>query len=87
MSLRFAVLTISDRSSRGERPDSSGPALIELIEQQGWAVNRRSLLPDDMKILRETLAAWADRGDLDIILTTGGTGFAPRHWPAFAVEC
>ncbi len=78
MSLRFAVLTISDRSSRGERPDSSGPALIELIEQQGWAVNRRSLLPDDMKILRETLAAWADRGDLDIILTTGGTGFAPR---------
>jgi molybdopterin adenylyltransferase len=78
MSLRFAVLTISDRSSRGERPDDSGPLLIEGIQKQGWTVNRHSILPDDEKILRETLAAWADRNDVDIILTTGGTGFAPR---------
>jgi molybdopterin adenylyltransferase len=78
MMLRFALLTVSDRSARGERPDSSGPALAEMIKQQGWSVARRAILPDDLKILRETLAAWVDRGDADIILTTGGTGFAPR---------
>jgi molybdopterin adenylyltransferase len=78
MMLRFALLTVSDRSARGERPDSSGPALAEMIKQQGWSVARQAILPDDLKILRETLAAWVDRGDADIILTTGGTGFAPR---------
>lgn len=76
--LRFAVLTVSDRSSRGEREDQSGPVLVALIEQQGWSVLRRSILPDDFSILCETLAAWADRDDVDIIVTTGGTGFAPR---------
>lgn len=78
MTLRFAVLTVSDRSSRGERPDLSGPALVEVIKKSGWTVIRQVILPDDLTILRETLAAWADRGEADIILTTGGTGFAPR---------
>ncbi|HEY9151272.1 MAG TPA: MogA/MoaB family molybdenum cofactor biosynthesis protein [Anaerolineales bacterium] len=78
MSLRFAVLTVSDRSARGERPDASGPALIEMIKHQGWEVIRQSVLPDDLNILRELLESWSDRGDVDIILTTGGTGFAPR---------
>lgn len=76
--LRFGVLTVSDRSARGERPDTSGPALVELIKSQGWEVTHTDILPDDLSILRESLAAWADRGDADIILTTGGTGFAPR---------
>ena len=76
--LRFAVLTVSDRSARGERPDASGPALVELIKSQGWEVMRSGILPDDLGGLRESLAAWADNGDVDIILTTGGTGFAPR---------
>jgi molybdenum cofactor synthesis domain-containing protein len=76
--LRFGVLTVSDRSARGERPDTSGPALVELIKSQGWEVTHTDILPDDQGILRESLAAWADRGDADIILTTGGTGFAPR---------
>ncbi len=76
--LRFAVLTVSDRTARGERPDASGPALVELIKAQGWQVVRQEVLPDDWKLLRESLAAWADHGDVDIILTTGGTGFAPR---------
>lgn len=78
MTLRFAVLTVSDRSSRGERPDASGPALVQVIQNKGWEVTRRAILPDDLTILRETLAAWADRGNVDVILTTGGTGFAPR---------
>jgi molybdopterin adenylyltransferase len=76
--LRIAVLTVSDRSARGERPDTSGPALVELIKAQGWIVTRTDVLPDDLNILRESIALWADRGDVDIILTTGGTGFAPR---------
>jgi molybdopterin adenylyltransferase len=80
MVLRFGVLTISDRSSRGERVDSSGPALVQVIDRQGWSVLRQKILPDDLDMLRESLSAWADRGDLDIILTTGGTGFAPRDY-------
>ncbi len=76
--LRFGLLTASDRSSRGERPDLSGPALAELIIAQGWQVVRTAVLPDEMDILRETLASWADSCEVDILLTTGGTGFAPR---------
>lgn len=78
MVLRFAVLTVSDRSSRGERADAVGPALTDVIQGQGWSVIHSKVLPDDLNLLREALSAWADRGDLDIILTTGGTGFAPR---------
>jgi len=78
MSIRFAILTVSDRSARGERPDSSGPALVDLIESQGWQVTRQEILPDELLALRDRLAAWADAGDLDVILTTGGTGFSPR---------
>jgi molybdenum cofactor synthesis domain-containing protein len=78
MTLRFGILTASDRSARGERPDLSGPALAELIASQGWEVLCQAVLPDDLTALREKLSAWAGRGDLDIILTTGGTGFSPR---------
>jgi molybdopterin adenylyltransferase len=78
MVLRFGILTSSDRAARGERPDLSGPALAELVTAQGWKVERTAILPDEMAGLRKTLSAWADEGGLDIILTTGGTGFAPR---------
>ena len=78
MSLRFAVLTVSDRSARGERPDVSGPALIEMIKRQGWEVIRQTILPDDFSLLSESLESWSDRDDIDVILITGGTGFSPR---------
>ena len=78
MSLRFAVLTVSDRSARGERPDASGPRLAELVRSKGWEVIRQEVLPDDLRALREKLAQWADESVADVILTTGGTGFAPR---------
>lgn len=78
MNIRFGILTLSDRSSCGERPDASGPALTHLIEAQGWSVARQSLLPDDEPAIRALLAEWADSGEMDVILTTGGTGFAPR---------
>jgi molybdopterin adenylyltransferase len=78
MILRFGILTSSDRSSRGERPDLSGPALAELVTANGWTVACTAIVPDDLDVLRETLSTWADCGEMDIILTTGGTGFTPR---------
>jgi len=78
MGIRFGILTISDRSARGERPDMSGPALESAVVGQGWLVIRQKILPDDLLAIRDTLISWSDRGDLDVILTTGGTGFSPR---------
>jgi molybdopterin adenylyltransferase len=78
MALRVGIVTISDRSSRGERKDVSGPALQRKILLQGWKVSKIEIIPDEFSAIRDLLASWADAGDLDLILTTGGTGFAPR---------
>ena len=78
MKIRFGILTLSDRSARGERQDSSGPALAALIEAEHWSVVRHEILPDDEPAIREILVSWADSRDMDVILTTGGTGFSPR---------
>ena len=78
MTLRFGILTLSDRSSRGERADSSGPALALLIQAEGWSVTKQSILPDEESAIREILVNWADSAELDVILTTGGTGFSSR---------
>ncbi len=73
-----AILTASDRSSRGEREDLSGPLLAETMRTAGWRVAETLIVPDDVDILRDTLVLWADSGEVDLILTTGGTGFARR---------
>jgi len=78
MKLRVGILTVSDRSWRGEREDGSGPALVALAKENGWDVVETLIVPDEIDTLRDTLALWADSGDIDLILTTGGTGFAPR---------
>ena len=78
MTIRFGILTLSDRSARGEREDVSGPALVRLIEAENWIVARQALLPDDESAIHAILSEWADSGEIDVILTTGGTGFAPR---------
>src|SRR5215211_8646595 len=78
MTIRFGILTLSDRSSRGERADASGPALAALIQGEGWSVVKQSLLPDEESGIRELLSSWADSREMDVILTTGGTGFSPR---------
>ena len=59
MTIRFGILTLSDRSSRGERADASGPALASLIQAEGWSVVKQSLLPDDESAIREMLISWA----------------------------
>jgi molybdopterin adenylyltransferase len=78
MNLRFGILTISDRSSRGERADLSGPALADFVRARGWSASLLDVVPDDRLTIASTLTVWCARGDLDILLTTGGTGFAPR---------
>jgi len=77
--MRAGILTISDRSARGERTDASGPAIAEFLFARlaGEAV-ATAIVPDEVEAIRETLVDWADRLGLDLILTTGGTGFAPR---------
>ena len=76
--IRVSILTISDRSSRGEREDLSGPALHDLVISENWEVVRKDIIPDDLKLIQETLATWSDANIQNVILTTGGTGFAPR---------
>jgi molybdenum cofactor synthesis domain-containing protein len=78
MTIRFGILTASDRSSRGEREDLSGPALANLVTSRGWIASLLDVVPDDRARIAATLEVWCERGDLDVILTTGGTGFAPR---------
>jgi molybdenum cofactor synthesis domain-containing protein len=76
--LKVGILTISDRSAAGQRADASGPALEGVIVTRGWKVARTLIIPDEAASIRKTLAEWADSGELDLILTTGGTGFSPR---------
>ena len=76
--IRFGILTVSDRSYRGDRTDASGPALEDTIVNRGWVVLRKLIVPDDLKAIQSALVDWVDNEDLDIILTTGGTGFSPQ---------
>ena len=76
--LRMGLLTVSDRSASGQRPDLGGPALQERILEQGWKIVRQAIIPDNYPAIVSTLQSWADSGDVDIILTTGGTGFSRR---------
>lgn len=76
--LRVGILTVSDRSSRGERPDISGPALEAVVVEQGWQVVQIAIVPDELAVLQETLVGWCDSHSMDVLLTTGGTGFNHR---------
>jgi molybdenum cofactor synthesis domain-containing protein len=78
MTPRFGILTASDRSARGERADLTGPALVQCLQAAGWSVARMAIVPDEEPALIKTLIEWSAGGDLDVILTNGGTGFAPR---------
>ncbi|MGD9690955.1 MAG: molybdenum cofactor biosynthesis protein B [Phycisphaerales bacterium] len=77
---RVGVLTVSDRCSRGEAQDTSGPALCEIVRSRlTWDVVATACLPDDRALLAQQFRAWAEPGArIDLILSTGGTGLAPR---------
>jgi len=73
-----AVITLSDRCSRGEREDAAGPAIVRRLTAAGYEVAETLLLPDDGELLKSHLIRLADQRQVDLILTTGGTGFAER---------
>ena len=75
---RVAILTVSDKGSRGEREDLSGPAVEEAVRDKGWRVEVRDIVPDDIDVIAAKLAHYCDELGVDLVLTTGGTGLSPR---------
>ena len=73
-----AVLTVSDRSFRGERPDGGGPLVAEMLKNAGYEVIMSAIVPDEQAQIEEKLRQIADSGEVQLLVTTGGTGFAPR---------
>ena len=73
-----AVLTVSDRSFRGERPDEGGPLVAEMLKNAGYEVTVTAIVPDEQAQIEEKLRQIADSGEVQLLVTTGGTGFAPR---------
>ena len=78
MSYTAAVITISDKGFRGERQDTSGPALCAIAAEYGLEVAYRAIVPDEAEDIRRELVKCADELEIALILTTGGTGFSPR---------
>ena len=78
MSLRVAILTVSDACSRGERSDSSGDLIASWVKERGYTLTDRGLVPDETARITPVLAGWADGGGVDLVLTTGGTGLTER---------
>lgn len=73
-----AVITLSDKGFKGEREDLSGPAIINRLKEEGYEIVEYVLIPDDKKMLQMSIKRLADQRDVNLILTTGGTGCAPR---------
>jgi len=76
--MRAGIVTISDKGSAGERTDTSGPAVGELLKSIGAVVEKYEIVPDDRQAIEAKLIAYADTEQLDVVVTTGGTGVAPR---------
>lgn len=78
MGFRAVVITVSDRGSRGERVDGSGPAVEKMLLELGIEIIGRRIIPDEREMIRDALLEWSDREGADLIVTTGGTGVSPR---------
>jgi molybdenum cofactor synthesis domain-containing protein len=74
---RCGVLTLSDKGSRGEREDTSGPLLQEMLRARGFTLVLARIIPDQQPLIEQTLVQWVDEEGLDLIVTTGGTGVSP----------
>ena len=78
MNRTAAVITISDKGARGERTDTSGPAVCAVLRDAGWEVVHTAILPDEREQIQAELIRCADERRIHLVLTTGGTGFSPR---------
>lgn len=76
--IRVAILTISDAGSKGERRDTSGDVISRVAVREGYQEVRREIVPDEADVITSKLAEWCDSGEVDVVLTTGGTGLGPR---------
>ena len=76
--VRVAILTVSDAGARGERVDTSGDIIASWVAQRGYGLAARAIVPDESVEIVRTLLEWADGGETDLILSTGGTGLTPR---------
>jgi len=87
MNYTAAVITISDKGFRGEREDTSGPALCEILKQYGFDVAYTAMTPDEKADIQKELVKCSDELGISLVLTTGGTGFSPRDiTPEAALE-
>lgn len=75
-----AVITVSDKGYRGEREDTSGPALCAVLKERGYEVVYTAMVPDEAEMIRAELLKCADEKKLSLVLTTGGTGFSPGYY-------
>ena len=75
-----AIITASDKGAQGQREDVSGQVIREILEANGYQVVHQVILPDERQQLADEMARLCDAGGVDLILTTGGTGFSPRDW-------
>ncbi len=76
---KIGILTLSDLASKGQRQDESGPQIEKILEPMRlYDIVERQILPDDLDTIKTKLIDWCDHKKLDLILTTGGTGFSPR---------
>lgn len=78
MNYTAAVITVSDKGYRGERVDTSGPNLVEILKDRNFQVVYTAIIPDDREMIQAELVKCADELDIALVLTTGGTGFSPR---------
>ena len=78
MDFKAAVITVSDKGYTGERADTSGPAICAILRDAGFTVSHTAIVPDDMDMIKSELIKCSDELKLDLVLTTGGTGFSPR---------
>lgn len=76
--IHAVIITVSDRCSRGEQVDESGAVLVELLKEMGARIVATEIVPDDLEPLAEKLREYAEREDVNLVVTTGGTGFSPR---------
>ncbi len=77
--MKIGLLTISDRGASGEYEDQSGPLMAQIFSSRTpWEVSHKAVIPDEIAVISETLQTWCDAEKLNLILTSGGTGFAPR---------
>ena len=85
--INAVVITVSDACARGEREDLSGAALVELLTDTGATLVEHKVVPDDLDPLAELLSELSARGDINLIVTTGGTGLGPRDNTPEATLC